>query len=831
MEEEIEFHPNLETPKQSPKRRKVLVILMWICAIGPLMLIGAMLLIVDDGTLPSLEKLENPKSNLATNVYTADGEVMGTYFRENRTPAKYHELSPNLVNALISTEDERFREHSGVDVRALARVAKGVLTGAEGQGGGSTLSQQLSKLMFPREKLSKWGLVKRKFKEWIIATRLEKNYTKEEILTMYLNQLDFLNLAVGINSASKVYFGLTPDSLNVEQAAMLVGMAKNPSIFNPLRRPDTTRHRRNVVLFQMKKNGHINQQEFDSLKELPLLLNYTKVDHQDGIAPYFRETLRQELKSLLGKKDEDGNYVYGKPNGDRYDLYSDGLKIYTSIDSRMQRYAEYAVQQQLSFYLQNAFDKNNKKWRNPPFSNDLNTEQIDGIMKRAKKQSQAYKKLAGVVCGYCERSKASLEIIDIEGKEHYHCKYCDNEQPVRSEEEIDEIFNTPKPMKVFSWKSISHEIDTVMSPMDSIRYYKGLLRSGMMSMDPHTGLVKAWVGGPDFKHFKYDHVKARRQVGSTFKPFVYAAAIRAGIFSPCDMLPNIQYCVDVPFNKYSKKQWCPGNSGEAFDGEPTPLTFALAASMNNITAKIIKETSPELVIELVKDLGIDTSLLDPVPAMALGVFDLSIYDMVGAISAYANKGVYIEPIIITRIEDNSGNVVFEAMPKTNEALDEVTAFTMLEMMKGVTQGVLHPTAKNKKGRTKVGGTAIRIRGAQTEQRPYAGLKTIIAGKTGTTQNQSDGWFLGLTPDLVTGVWVGAEDRSVRFRSLQLGMGTNTALPIWGYYMHKVYEDSTLNISQGDFERPLSLTGINVTDCNKEPETQILDEFDVFDSGF
>ncbi len=825
-----ELSSNQEKPNS--KKNKLILVLLWLAALSPFMVLLIMLNLADDGDLPSLEQLENPKSNLATNIYTADGEVMGTYFRENRTPAKYHELSPNLVKALISTEDERFKEHSGVDVRALARVIKGVVTGSEGQGGGSTLSQQLSKLMFPREKLTKWGLIKRKFKEWIIATRLEKAYTKEEILTMYLNELDFLNLAVGINSAAQVYFGVIPDSLKIEQAAMLVGMAKNPSIFNPLRRPDTTQHRRNVVLFQMKKNGHITEQEFDSLKQLPLDLNYTKVDHQDGIAPYFRETLRKELTDLINKKDENGNYVYHKPDGKPYSLYSDGLKIYTSIDSRMQRYAEYAVQQQLSFYLQNAFDKNNKKWKNPPFSNDLSKDQIDGIMQRAKKQSQAYKKLAGVVCAYCERSKASLEIIEVEGKEHYHCTYCDHKQPVRSDKEIDKIFNTPKPMKVFSWKAVNREMDTIMSPMDSIRYYKGLLRSGMMSMDPHTGLVKAWVGGPDFKHFKYDHVKARRQVGSTFKPFVYAAAIRAGIFSPCDMLPNIQYCVDVPYNKYAMKQWCPGNSGEAFDGEPTPLTFALAASMNNITAKIIKETSPELVIELVKDLGIDTSLLDPVPSMALGVFDLSIYDMVGAISAYANKGVYIEPIIITRIEDNTGNVIFEAFPKANEALDEVTAYTMLEMMKGVTRGVQHPTAKNKKtGRPKVGGTAIRIRGPQTEQRPYAGLKTIIAGKTGTTQNQSDGWFLGLTPDLVTGVWVGAEDRSVRFRSLQLGMGTNTALPIWGYYMHKVYEDSTLNISQGDFEKPLSLTGVNVTDCSKEPATQIIDEFDVFDSDF
>ena len=815
------------------RKHKVIIVLAWLIGLAPFIVLLVMLNLANDNDLPSLEQLENPQSNLATNIYTADGEIMGTYFTENRTNSKYHELSPHLVHALISTEDERFREHAGVDVKALGRVAAGVLTGSSSsKGGGSTLSQQLSKWLFPRKKLTTWGLIKRKFKEWIIATRLEKQYTKEEILTMYLNQVDFLNLAVGINSASTVYFGKSPDSLRIEEAAMLVGMAKNPSIFNPLRRPDTTQHRRNVVLNQMRKNGHISEQAFDSLKELPLNIRYTRVDHQEGIAPYFRENLRKELKQLLNKKNRFDKYIYAKPDGTPYDLYSDGLKIYTSIDSRMQRYAEYAVQQHLSYYLQEAFDKNNQMWRNPPFSNDLDKEQINGILDRAKNQSQTYKKLTGQVCAYCERPKAYIERIKIDGEPYYHCTYCQHDEPVRSEKEIDKIFNTPHPMKVFDWDAPNHEKDTILSPMDSILYYKGILRAGLMSMDPKTGLVKAWVGGPDFKHFKYDHVKSRRQVGSTFKPFVYAAAIRAGIFSPCDMLPNIQYCIDVPVTPQVTKQWCPGNSGEAFNGEPTPIKYALAASMNNITAKVIKETSPELVIELIKDLGIDTSSIEPVPSMALGVFDLSVYDMVGAISAYANKGVYIEPIIITRIEDRTGNVIYEAFPKANEALDEVTAFTMLEMMKGVTSGVVHPTAKNKKtGRPLVGGTAIRIRGAQTEQRPYAGLKTPIAGKTGTTQNQSDGWFLGLTPDLVTGVWVGAEDRSVRFRYLQQGMGTNTALPIWAYYMHKVYDDKRLNISKGDFERPLSLMGVDLLNCNAQEKQHKIDDFDIFDSGF
>lgn len=825
--------PTLEVKPPLSKRKKWLIRLMWASVLGPFFLISFMLIISNDDDMPSLEQLENPKSNLATTVFTADGELLGTYFKENRTTAQFHELSPHLMNALISTEDERFRNHSGVDLQALGRVAKGVVTGDKNTGGGSTLSQQLAKLLFPRTKLTTWGLVKRKFKEWIIATRLEKQYTKEEIMAMYFNQLDFLNLAVGVNSAAQVYFSTIPDSLKIEEAAMLVGMAKNPSIFNPLRRPDTTQHRRNVVLYQMKKNGHITEQEYDSLKQLSLNIRYTKVDHQEGIAPYFRETLRQELKKLLSQKNKDGEYIYTKPDGKPYDIYSDGLKIYTSIDSRMQRHAEFAVEEHLKYYLQEAFHKNNKLWKNAPFSNDLGQEQIDGILVTAKKNSQFYKKLTGQVCTYCERPKAYLEEQDIDGKPHYHCTYCEHNEPIRTEKQIEKLFRTPRPMRVFSWKAPGFEKDTVMSPMDSIIYYKGFLRAGLMSMDPHTGLVKAWVGGPNFKYFKYDHVKARRQVGSTFKPFVYAAAIRAGIFSPCDKLPNIRYCVDIPHTENYTKQWCPQNAGDSFDGSMTPLTFALAASMNNITAKIIKETSPQLVIDLIRDLGIDTSLVDPVPSMALGVFDLSVYEMNGAISAYANKGVYIEPIIITRIEDNSGNVIYEAIPKANEALDEITAYTMLEMMKNVTRGIAHPTARSKKtGRPIIGGTALRIRGEKTKERPYAGLKTqYIAGKTGTTQNQSDGWFLGVTPDLVTTVWVGAEDRSVRFRSLQLGMGTNTALPIWAYYMNKIYDDKSLKISQGDFEKPLSLRGKDVLDCRQTIEDRRINEFDVWESGY
>ncbi len=790
--------------------RFFLLLLLWLAVLTPMVGVFFMLKLADDGTLPGFEELENPKSNLATTVYTQDNVVLGKYFRENRTNADYNDLSPWLPKALVATEDERFYEHSGVDVRALGRVVKGVVLNKKSQGGGSTISQQLAKLLFPRKRLSKWELVKRKFKEWIIATRLEKNYTKEEIITMYLNKFDFLNNAVGINSASQVYFGKTPKELEIHEAAMLVGMAKNPSLFNPLRHADTVKHRRNVVFAQMKKSKFITQEQFDSLKTLPLGIHYTRVDHQSGLAPYFRETLRREVTKILGKKDKNGKYVYTDPSGNPYNIYSDGLKIYTTIDSRLQEYAEYAVEEHLKHDLQKAFFKNNAKWKNPPFSNDLSKVQIDTLMQRAKRRSKMYKMLTGKVCSYCERTRD----IHREG-DHYHCDYCGNDTPVRTSKEIDSLFNEKRIIRVFDWWSPNYEKDTLISAMDSIRYYKSILRAAMVSINPHNGYVKAWVGGPNFHHFKYDMVKnGKRQVGSTFKPFVYATAIEVGAIHPCDQVPDMQYCVEVPYNEKRNKLWCPGNAGAKYTNKLTPYTFALAASMNNITAHIIgKDGMPQKVFNRVAELGIDTSRFEPVPSMALGVFDLSVYEMVSGMTAFVNNGVYITPTFIQRIEDKNGNLIYEPKQMAKEVWAEYTAYTILQMMKRVTSGIQHPTAKGKNGRPLVGGTAIRIRGRKTEKRPYAGIKAPIAGKTGTTQNQSDGWFMGLTPDLVTGVWVGAEDRAVRFRSLQLGMGTNMALPIWGYYMNKVYADSTLNISQGDFPKPPSVIN-DPLDCTQ-----------------
>ncbi len=797
-----------EKKRLGKKTKWSLIILLWVTMLAPATLIYLMLNMADDGSLPSFDLLENPQSNLASTIYTQDNVELGKYFRENRTTAKYNDLSPWLEKALIGTEDERFKNHSGVDVRALGRVIKGVVLGQKSQGGGSTISQQLSKLLFPRKKLSKWELVKRKFKEWIIATRLEKNYTKEEIITMYLNKFDFLNNAVGINSASQVYFGKTPAELELHEAAMLIGMAKNPALFNPLRRYDTVHHRRNVVFSQMKKSNFITQAIYDSVKKLPLGLNYTRVDHQSGLAPYFRETLRKEVTSILGKKDKDGSYEIVNADGAPYNIYSDGLKVYTTLDSRMQKYAEYAVQEHLKFELQRDFFKNNKKWKNPPFSNDLSKSEIDTLMTRAMRRSNRYKQLIGKVCSYCERTKSLTKDGD-----HVHCSHCNHDTKIYTPKEIIKIFNEVHKVRVFDWQAKGYEKDTMMSSLDSIRYYKSLLRASMVSINPHNGYVKAWVGGANFKHFKYDMVRnGKRQVGSTFKPFVYATAIEVGAIHPCDQVPDMQYCVEVPYNAKRNKMWCPGNAGARYTNELTPYSFALASSMNNITAHIIgKDGMPQKVFNRVAELGIDTSMFEPVPAMALGVFDLSVFEMVSGMTAFVNRGVYISPTFILKIEDKNGNVIYEPKQKAKEVWAEHTAYTILQMMKKVTSGMKHPTAKGKNGRRLVGGTAIRIRGRKSEKRPYAGLKMPIAGKTGTTQNQSDGWFMGLTPDLVTGVWVGAEDRAVRFRSLQLGMGTNMALPIWGYYMNKVYADSTLSISQKDFPKPPSVTQ-NPLDC-------------------
>jgi penicillin-binding protein 1A len=801
--------PAAAKKKRRKKIYRRLIVLFWLGILTPFVVIATMLSLAASGAfgeLPSFEELENPKSNLATEIVSADHKLLGKYFKENRTNAKYDELSPYLLKALVATEDERFYEHSGVDGKGVVRAV--VYLGK--RGGASTITQQLAKMLFHKtNRLSFFERVQQKFKEWIIAAQLERRYTKEEILTMYLNRFDFLNNAVGVKSAASVYFNRDTKDLKIEEAALLVGLAKNPSLYNPLRFYERAKNRRNTVLFQMLRNEDISQAQHDSLCLTEIVLDYRKVDHNEGPAPYFREALREDLQEMFSQKNEDGTYVYSKDGGKSpYNVYKDGLKVYTTIDSRMQEYAEYAVTQHLSTDLQPLFNKKLADKRNRPFTYKLSTAEIAGILSSAKKRSNRYHVLVGKECSNCGRRGERNLSVD---SDSIRCKNddCLHVIPTRTDAEIDEIFNTPVKMKVFDWtagKENRYEKDTILSPIDSIRHYKGFFQVGMMSMDPHTGFVKAWVGGIDHHHFKYDHVrKAHRQVGSTFKPFIYASYIQDN-HSPCEQMPN----TPIRFDKDiwgMDADWQPNNSDGKYGGMVS-LKFGLANSLNTISARIMHSfgpgAGPERVVTMARSMGV-TSNLAPVPSLALGVADLSVWEMVGANSTFANKGVYIKPIILTRIEDKHGNVVYDVIPETTEAMDEETAYLILVLMKGVCDGVYNPETGK---RSSTGG---RIRFSKTEKRPYGGIKFPVAGKTGTTQNNSDGWFMGITPDLVTGVWTGAEDRSVHFESTAYGQGANMALPIWGYYMNKVYADKSIKISTGDFEKPAYLE--TELDCN------------------
>jgi len=722
---------------------------LWILFLSPVLIIFVLIILITMGTfgsLPKVDELMNPKNNLATIVYSGDMKILGKYYSENRVNVGFSELDPDLVNALVATEDARFYDHSGVDVKALGRSASGIFTGGS-RGGGSTITQQLAKMMFPRnEKLSKPGLVIRKMKEWVIATRLEKLYTKDEIMALYLNKFDFLNLAVGIKSASQIYFGRTQDSLRIEQAAMLIGMAKNPALFNPVRHPDTTMHRRNVVLNQMVKYGYLTKEKYDSLKVLPLGLNFHREDHNDGLATYFREYLRDNFLKAWCEK-------HINPETDKpYDIYKDGLKIYTTIDSRMQQHAEEAVFEHMQD-LQRMFNKDLKQKRNAPFAWNVNKQEIENIMNASIKRSDRYRS----------------------GK-----------RQGLSHEQIVATFYKPVQMTVYSLRG---EIDTTMTPFDSIKYYKGFLQTGFLAMEPQTGYVKAWVGGINHKHFKYDHVKvSKRQVGSTFKPFVYALAIQEG-YSPCHQVPNVKTCIPLP----EGTDWCPENSDGPNDknnGKMITLKKALANSINYITAWVMKQYGPHAVVSLVKRLGI-TSEIPEVPSICLGTADISVFEMVGANSTFANKGTYIQPTFITRIEDKNGKVLEEFIPNTDEVFSEEKAYAMIQLMRGVVDG----------------GTGSRLRSRHK-------LMNQIAGKTGTTQKNADGWFMGLTPELVAGVWVGGEDRSVHFNSMVEGQGATMALPIWGKFFSKVYADKNLKVSKGDFPRPKNLDPNLELDCTK-----------------
>lgn len=779
---------------------------IWLIILGPILGILGVMVLASFSHLPEIAQLENPESDLATLIYTADHKVLGKYYKQNRTNVDYHDISPHMIDALISTEDERYNDHAGIDIEAVARA----IFYLGKKGGGSTITQQLAKLLFTeRRSKNKLQAVFQKAQEWIIAMRLERSYTKEEIIAMYLNQYDFLNQAVGIHSASSIYFNKAPKDLNLEQSAMLVGMLKNSALFNPLRRAEMVKDRRETVLSQMKRNNRLTEMEYDSLRVLPLGLEYTRQSHDEGLAPYFREILRADVKDLLETTLPDGTYKYMNPeDGQPYDIYSDGLRIYTTIDSRLQTYAEYGVTEHLKRQLQGQFDNFIKGLRNPPFSNDIAKYDIDRIMASAKKRSAHFRKLSGKLCPNCERV-GTMEKTEIEGKEVFKCSYatCKSIYPIYSESQIDSIFTTPKQMSVFSWDGMK---DTTLSPMDSIRYYKGFLQAGMMSMDPHTGFVKAWVGGIDYKQFKFDHVRqSKRQVGSTFKPIVYATAIREG-YSPCFEIPKAPTTFEKgTFNL--QEDWTPQDSDHDY-GYMATLKWGLANSINTMTAWVMKQFGPEAVIKLARDMGIESDLI-AVPSLCLGVADLSVFEITAANSVIANQGVYIKPIVMTRIEDKNGNSIYDVTPQTREALDPRTAAIMLEMMKGTIDGVYN------KHRDRSSGTAMRLR-MDLDSRKYDGIpkSVAIACKTGTTQNQSDGWFIGMTPDLVSGVWVGAEDRSVRFSSLQLGMGTNMALPIWGYYMKEILKDESLDMNFSEFENPEGLDISHELNCDEQHST-------------
>jgi penicillin-binding protein 1A len=744
--------------------------LLFICGISLIPVIFLLASFGAFGSMPDHTALENPRTNLATEVISSDGVTLGKfYYEDNRTPVSFKELPKHLVDALIATEDIRYFDHAGIDARGTLRALFKF-----GQGGGaSTISQQLAKQLFHGEgSRNTFGRITQKIKEWVIATRLEKQYTKEEIIAQYFNIYDFGNNADGIRSAARIYFGKEPSALNLKESAMLVGMFKNSSLYNPRpeRNPVGTKNRRNVVLSQMEKYGFITQTVKDSLQQTPLDLNYTPESHREGIATYFRAYLKTFLKDWINKSEN------VKPNGEKYNIYKDGLKIYTTIDSRMQFLAEQSVTEHMKA-LQAEFFVQNTPRRNPtaPFL-DLEDEEIERLLKLGMKRSERWRKM----------------------------RY-DLKKPVR---EIIASFDKPTKMRIFSWTAPNNEIDTILTPMDSMRYYKFFLRAGMMSMEPQTGFVKAWVGGFNYKHFQYDMVKqGKRQVGSTFKPFVYAAAIDQLQLSPCDTFPKAQ--ITIPAFKYGNmKPWAPKNSSKNYAGFET-LKSALANSRNTITARLMNEIGPQPVIDLAKNLGVEQRI-PAVPSIALGTPDLSVYEMVAAYSTFANKGVYTNPVMVTHIEDKNGTLLYQFSPQTKDVLSEEVAYVAVNLMEGVTkfgsgQRLRHDFAKDQAVYKEI------VTGY-----PYQ-FDNPIAGKTGTTQNHSDGWFMGMVPNLVTGVWVGGEDRATHFKSITYGQGASMALPIWANFMKGCYAIEDLEISKEEFEKPEQLS------IETECDTTLYDE--------
>lgn len=744
------------------------------------------------GEMPTFEELENPENDLASEIYSDDDVLLGNYYYRNRSYVTYDDLAPNLVNALIATEDIRFHKHSGIDARGLARVfVYSILMNDRSSGGGSTITQQLAKNLFPRDTATYNTSIGRninlgiaKFKEWVTAVKLEKNYTKNEILVMYLNTVAFGGNSYGIKSAAKTFFNKTTDSLKVEESAILVGLLKAPTFYSPVRNPERSQLRRNIVLSQMNKYGYLTNDEFDSLSVLPIELNYKVQDHNEGLATYFREYLRLVLnanepnrKNYYSFNDyvNDSvewitNPIYGwcnkntKPDGTPYNIYRDGLKIYTTLNSKMQQYAEEALVDHLSKELQEDFNEEQKNNPNAPYYEELDKSDLKNIIELAIRRTERYRVLRNAG---------------------------------NNMDEILANFNTPTEMTVFTWDG---EVDTVMTPMDSLMHYKSYLRAGFVSVDPHNGYIKAYVGGPNFRHFKYDHVSvAKRQVGSTIKPFLYTLAMQEG-YSPCHKVPNVASTFIV-----NDTTWTPKNSGPtSMDGKMVTLEWGLANSVNYISAWLIKQFNPISVIDVMQKMGV-RSHIDAVPSIFLGTSDISLIEMTSAYSTFSNKGVHADPIYITRIEDKNGNVLADFTSTKNEAISEQTAYLMTQLLQSVVKK----------------GSGGRIRWKYE-------LYNEIGGKTGTTQNHSDGWFMGVTPNLVSGAWVGGEDRSIHFKGIGQGGGHNMALPIFALYMQKVYNDSTLNVTTEDkFEKPLNFS-VNI-DCekfeeNNNDQTNYGDEF-------
>ena len=766
----------------SSNKKKIIITLFWLILIfGLTSFVGVFVLASKGffGQMPDLQQLENPKTNLATQIITSDNRIIGKYyFKDNRTPISFEELPQNLIDALIATEDERFYSHSGVDWKSTLRA---IYYMGE-RGGASTITQQLARQLFVgvRSRNILEAIIQ-KIKEWVLSFELESRYTKNEIIAMYLNIYDFGYNADGIKSAAKIYFDKSPINLKLDESAVLVGMLKNSSLYNPIRRPEKVRNRRNVVFNQMLRNDYINKIEYDSLKSLDLNINYTPESHREGLATYFRAYLQDFMKKWIKNNP--------KEDGSLYNIYRDGLKIYTTIDSRLQNIAETSMKKHMKNLQDEFFAQNDTVDVNVSPFVDLRQGQIDTLLMNSAKRSDRWKNFKNI----------GLD-----------------------ENEILASFEKKTPMRVFSYNG---EIDTIMTPMDSIRYYKKFLRASMMSMDPNSGHVKVWVGGFDYKHFQYDQVfQGRRQIGSTFKPFLYATAIDQLRLSPCDLLPDALYCIE-PFKHGNVESWCPKNSGDRY-GRTRTLKNALANSINTISARLMDRVGPRPVIDLAKKMGIK-SRLPRVPSIALGTPDISLFEMVGAYSTFANKGIYIKPIIITRIEDKNGTILFEVIPETTDVLSEESAYVTINLLKGVTE--------------EGSGMRLRHEGAEVSNLVFQNVVTgypykfenPIAGKTGTTQNQSDGWFLGMVPNLVTGVWVGGEDRSIHFKDIAYGQGATMALPIWALFMKSVYDNEDLLISKEDFESPDVLT-IPI-DCDKyeiiDVNQEISEDENLEDLGF